>query len=105
MPRLEKYNISIKTILFEYFIQIDKQKTEQVFLNIFDNAIKYSDCTSISIVMLSVQGFIIVSISDNGVGIPKEHLKKVFEPFYTANKTLQNQHGVWVLDLQFVRKL
>ncbi|WP_298837023.1 sensor histidine kinase [Clostridium sp.] len=92
-PRLEKYNIFIETRLFDHFIWIDKQKTEQVFLNIFDNAVKYSDCTSIVIKMFLGHESLIVSITDNGCGIPKEHLKKVFEPFYTANKRLQNQYG------------
>ncbi|MBU3181245.1 sensor histidine kinase [Clostridium psychrophilum] len=104
-PRLEKYNISIKTLLFEHFICIDKQRTEQVFLNILDNSIKYSDCTSIVIEMFLMAESLIVSITDNGVGIPKEHLKKVFEPFYTANKTLQNQHGGMGLGLAICKEI
>ena len=104
-PRLDKYNIFIETLLFDHFLWIDKQKTEQVFLNIFDNAIKYSDCTSIDIKMFIMSGSLIVSITDNGVGIPKEHLKKVFEPFYTANKTLQNQYGGMGLGLAICKEI
>ncbi|MCB2312621.1 HAMP domain-containing histidine kinase [Clostridium tagluense] len=104
-PRLEKYNISIETLLFDHFLCIDEQRTEQVFLNILDNAIKYSDCTSIVIKMFDAAGPLIVSISDNGEGIPKEHLEKIFEPFYTANKTLQNQYGGMGLGLAICKEI
>ena len=92
-PRIQKFGINVETNLISKVINIDKDKTEQVILNILDNAIKYSECTEISVIMKSENKSLKIFIIDNGRGIPKCDLKKVFEPFYTAHKNLQKQRG------------
>ena len=86
-PRLEKYDIAIIKELFDVNLFIDSDKTKQVILNVLDNAIKYSECTSIIIKIEDKDNNIILDIIDDGLGIQKNHLDKLFEPIYRVNKT------------------
>lgn len=85
-PRLQKYDIQIVKELFDVDLFIDIDKTKQVILNILDNAIKYSECTSITIRSERQDNNIILNIIDDGIGIEKEYLEKLFQPIYRLNK-------------------
>lgn len=66
----------------------DKNRLRQVFINIIDNALKYTpECGIINIEVTQVDQNIVIKISDNGCGIPARHLSKVKEKFYKANQT------------------
>ncbi|ACD52267.1 HAMP domain-containing histidine kinase [Clostridium botulinum] len=92
-PRMNKFGIKLNMNLISKSVYADKEKTEQVILNLLDNAIKYSECTEIDIYMENNEDYEIIYIIDNGQGIPKEDLKNVFENFYTAHKALQKKYG------------
>ncbi|NFT93635.1 HAMP domain-containing histidine kinase [Clostridium botulinum] len=92
-PRMNKFGIKLNMNLISKSVYADKEKTEQVILNLLDNAIKYSECTEIDIYMENNEDYAIIYIADNGQGIPKEDLKNVFENFYTAHKALQKKYG------------
>lgn len=69
----------------------DKNRLRQVFVNIIDNALKYTEAGgSIEIVAEKNDSAVIVSVSDTGAGIAPEDLPKVKQKFYKANKT---KHG------------
>lgn len=70
------------------FINGDKNRIRQVFINIIDNAIKYSNegCT-ITIGAEAVGNKVQVIVSDNGVGISKQDLPRVKTKFFKANQT------------------
>ena len=66
----------------------DKNRLRQVFINIIDNALKYTpEGGIINIEVSQVEENIVIKISDNGCGIPARHLAKVKEKFYKANQT------------------
>jgi signal transduction histidine kinase len=68
----------------------DINRLRQVFVNVIDNALKYtSEGGTISVTVLEADGFIRVVISDNGCGIPAEHLPNVKKKFYKANQTVR----------------
>lgn len=85
-PRLEKYDIEIIKELFDENLYIDRDKTKQVILNVIDNAIKYSECTSIIVRMEKKDNHIVLNIIDDGIGIEKSHLDKLFEPVYRVDE-------------------
>lgn len=85
-PRFQKYDIEITKKLFDVNLYIDRDKTKQVILNILDNAIKYSECTSIVLKIEDEDDNIELIIMDDGIGIEKIHLNKLFEPIYRVNK-------------------
>ncbi|MDQ5983194.1 MAG: Adaptive-response sensory-kinase SasA [Eubacteriales bacterium SKADARSKE-1] len=66
----------------------DKARLKQVFINIIDNALKYTPSGGvINVGVREEHGFINIMISDNGCGIPENHLPHVRDKFYKANKT------------------
>lgn len=72
----------------------DKNRLKQVFINIIDNALKYtSEGGGVSISTSEKDGEILISVTDNGCGIPSEHLPNVKKKFYKANH-LQRGSGI-----------
>ena len=68
----------------------DINRLRQVFVNIIDNALKYTaEGGTVEITAKEQTGFIRVVISDNGCGIPAEHLPNVKKKFYKANQTVR----------------
>ncbi|MBN1558686.1 HAMP domain-containing protein [candidate division KSB1 bacterium] len=64
-------------------VYADSGMMEQVFLNLFSNAIKYShENTRIDIVVKNTERNVIVEVHDQGFGIPREALPKIFDKFY-----------------------
>lgn len=67
----------------------DKNRLRQVFINIIDNAIKYSDAKGkITVSVFRIDdGFVDIAVKDNGIGIPAEQLDKVKTKFFKGNAT------------------
>lgn len=73
----------------DYFIEGEEHQLKQVFINVFKNAIEASHgqgklCLTVE---KSDEGFVSVTLYDNGNGISPEILEKIFEPFYTTKST------------------
>lgn len=65
----------------------DRQRLCQVFYNLIDNALKYtSPGGQITVTLTSCASEVIVEIVDNGVGIPAEHLPRIFNRFYRVKQ-------------------
>lgn len=74
----------------EIFLMVvgDKNRLRQVFVNIIDNALKYSDSgDSVTILAGQENGFAVISVADTGVGIKAQDLPNVKAKFYKANST------------------
>ncbi|MCR5816985.1 MAG: HAMP domain-containing histidine kinase [Ruminococcus sp.] len=70
------------------FIYGDRNRLRQVFINIVDNAIKYSDKgDTVSVEAYQQDDRIVISVSDTGIGISKEDLPKVKQKFFKSNQT------------------
>ncbi|NLZ49269.1 MAG: sensor histidine kinase, partial [Clostridiales bacterium] len=90
--RAEKYQIETRSeIHYDLYIKGDKEKLMQVFINLLDNAIKFSPAKSIVEITLDQEKHkAFLRIRDHGIGIPEEEASKVFERFYRA----KNAEGV-----------
>ncbi len=86
-------------------IQGDFLKLEQVFINLIDNAIKYTDKGEIKITLASEDGYIRAEVQDTGIGIPVDHISRIFERFYTVNKSHSRQLGGTGLGLSIVKHI
>ena len=79
---------------------------EQAIVNLLDNAIKYSNSDSkIQVEVLSKDEGITICVSDQGLGIPKEHLPRLFERFYRVDKARSRKLGGTGLGLSIVKHI
>ena len=76
------------------WIEIDTDKMTQVIDNILNNAIKYSpDGGKVTVTMQTTDTQLILSISDQGLGIPKKDLPLIFDRFYRVDKARSRAQG------------
>ncbi|MEL3974741.1 cell wall metabolism sensor histidine kinase WalK [Rossellomorea oryzaecorticis] len=88
------------------FVEIDQDKITQVLDNIISNALKYSpEGGTITFHVKENNGFIEISVSDQGLGIPKENLEKIFERFYRVDKARSRQMGGTGLGLAIAKEM
>lgn len=74
-------------------IKGDETLLKTAFLNLMDNACKFSDDKSVKITFIAKLRSIEISFSDKGIGIPGEDLKKIFTPFYRAGNAHAHTQG------------
>ncbi|MFE8702001.1 cell wall metabolism sensor histidine kinase WalK [Cytobacillus sp. FJAT-54145] len=101
-------SISFNRLLLDYacFVEIDEDKLTQVLDNIISNAIKYSpEGGVITFKMEEKGGLVIVSVSDEGVGIPKENIDQIFERFYRVDKARTRKLGGTGLGLAIAKEM
>lgn len=88
------------------FIEIDEDKLTQVLYNIISNALKYSpEGGQVTFSVKEEEDNIIVSIADQGMGIPKENIGKVFDRFYRVDKARTRQLGGTGLGLAIAKEM
>ncbi len=74
-------------------IKGDEMLLKTAFLNLMDNACKFSDDKSVKITFIAKLRSIEISFEDKGIGIPGEDLKKIFMPFYRAGNARAHTQG------------
>ncbi|WP_159721191.1 cell wall metabolism sensor histidine kinase WalK [Enterococcus sp. CSURQ0835] len=90
----KKYKIVRDFTERELWVEIDTDKIMQVIDNIMNNAIKYSpDGGTITVHLMETHNNIVLGITDEGLGIPKKDLDKVFERFYRVDKARARKQG------------
>ena len=90
----------------EHSCVCDSQKLYQVFLNILDNAIKYSDPGArVDARIEEKESHLKIRIQDTGVGIPEEDLPQLFERFYRVNKDRSRVTGGSGLGLAIAKEI
>jgi len=105
----EKKKISIlqSDVPISLSVEADRAYLEQVFTNLLDNAIKYtSEGGKVTLSAIDKdQKEIQFSIKDNGIGIPKEELHRIFERFYRVDKGRSKELGGTGLGLSIVKHI
>jgi len=87
-------------------VEGDADKLEQVFINVINNSIKYTPNNGkIEISAALVGDKAIVTITDNGIGIPREDIEKVFERFYRVDKARSRELGGTGLGLSICKEI
>ncbi len=88
------------------YIMSDKDKLEQVIINIISNAIKYTpEHGRIEVYSGSLYQDAFIKVRDNGIGIPKENLPRIFERFYRVDKARSRETGGTGLGLAIAKQL
>lgn len=108
--KAKKRNITLafnKNHEFPVFVKGDIEKIEQVLINLIVNSIKYGKPNGKTIV--SVEDYsdkkFIIKVVDNGEGIKKEHISRLFERFYRVDQSRSREQGGSGLGLSIVKHI
>ena len=102
----KKYELVRDYPINSVWIEIDTDKMTQVIDNILNNAIKYSpDGGKITVTMKTTVDQMILSISDQGLGIPKQDLPKIFDRFYRVDRARSRAQGGTGLGLAIAKEI
>ena len=102
----KKYVIVRDYALTPLWVEIDTDKMTQVIDNILNNAIKYSpDGGNVTVSMRTTDTQLIISIADEGLGIPKQDLPKIFDRFYRVDKARSRAQGGTGLGLSIAKEI
>jgi len=104
---IKRKNIRINFSQIDDFKIIgDKDKLIEIFTNLIDNAVKYSnENTDINIIPNKDKNFNVVKIIDQGIGIPKQYIYRVTERFFTVDPSKSRSVGGTGLGLAIVKHL
>ena len=84
----------------------DKERIEQVVINLISNALKYTpDGGKIGVEIAYANEKITLRVRDNGIGVPEEDLQHIFERFYRVEKSRTSETGGTGLGLAIAREL
>ncbi len=86
-------------------IKADPFKLEQVFINLIDNAIKYTERGEVVISLSHENEMVKIEIQDTGICIPREHLSRIFERFYVVDTSRSRKLGGTGLGLSIVKHI
>ncbi len=97
-----KLNLAVSNII----ITADRHHLTNVIFNLLDNAVKYSDKSPVIIVTAANEGNkLLLSVSDEGIGIKKEYIKKIFDKFFRVpSGNIHNVKG-FGLGLSYVKSI
>ena len=102
----KKYELVRDYPINSVWIEIDTDKMTQVIDNILNNAIKYSpDGGKITVSMKTTDDQMILSIKDQGLGIPQQDLPKIFDRFYRVDRARSRAQGGTGLGLAIAKEI
>jgi two-component system phosphate regulon sensor histidine kinase PhoR len=84
---------------------VDRFKMDQVLVNLLDNAINYTEQGGITVRITGTGERLQLAIQDTGIGIAAEHLPRIFERFYTVDKSRARKYGGTGLGLSIVKHI
>ena len=106
----KKRNITLqfdKIYEFPVFLKADKERIEQVLINLIVNSIKYGKTNGITTVGIEsyTEDQFIIKVIDNGEGIKQEHIPRLFERFYRVDQSRSREQGGSGLGLSIVKHI
>ncbi|HJS19298.1 MAG TPA: ATP-binding protein [Anaerolineales bacterium] len=107
-PEAEQKNIHLRVEMdaLPYYLHADQVKITIALSNILKNAIQYTEAGgTVSVKVEEESGYIKVSVTDNGIGIPARELPRIFERFYQVETHLTRRYGGMGLGLSVAKAM
>ena len=107
-PLLDRAGLRLSVTLPAEPIDLDADLTRlaQVFMNLLNNATKFTDRGgSVALTAARELGEVVVTVKDSGIGIPADHLNRIFDMFSQVGSSLERSHGGLGIGLSLVRRL
>ena len=98
-------NISIELPAKPLFVEANAKELYSAIYNYIDNALKYAPNSKIHIELKKIDHSVRYSVTDQGPGIPSEHLPRLFERFYRPDQTRSRKNGGTGLGLAIVKNI
>ncbi|HHQ0291542.1 TPA: two-component system histidine kinase PnpS [Listeria innocua] len=87
-------------------IETDRDKLQQILINLLSNAINYTPVDGkVEVKLINQEAEVIIEVTDNGIGIPAKDIDRVFERFYRVDKARSRHSGGTGLGLSIVKHL
>ncbi|HAB7578019.1 TPA_asm: PAS domain-containing protein [Listeria monocytogenes] len=87
-------------------IETDRDKLQQILINLLSNAINYTPVDGkVEVKLIEQEAEVIIEVTDNGIGIPAKDIDRVFERFYRVDKARSRHSGGTGLGLSIVKHL
>ncbi|MEK4511055.1 sensor histidine kinase [Paenibacillus anaericanus] len=83
----------------------DGLRTEQVLINLLENAVRYTEKGEINVYLQEEPTYVYIAVEDTGIGIPEDELPLIFERFYRVEKSRSRLHGGTGLGLSIAKRL
>lgn len=106
-PFAEKKNLRMEILVARGVKNVysDKLRVEQILLNLVTNAIKFTVAGSITIECSLIRQFVVIKLTDTGIGIEKEEMEKLFKPFMQVDTGLTRKYEGTGLGLSICKRL
>lgn len=105
-PEAEEKGVALSAELSDIpDTSIDVQRMEQAIYNLVENAIKYTIEGGITVHSYTTNDFVAIQISDTGIGIPADHLEKIWDRFYRVDSSRTRKTGGSGLGLYVVKNI
>lgn len=106
-PSFALKNVELNlTCIEDFSIHADPLRLEQVVLNLLDNALKYSnENTTVEFAISKEQNRTVITVADEGIGIPEEQIDMIFEKLFRVEKSRSRTFGGSGLGLAIVKEL
>lgn len=98
-------NLNIEVSDDNFLFSCNNGRICQVFINVIENAIKYTEEGSVNVKLYVKDNFINFTVKDSGIGIPKESVDRIFERFYRVDKARSRKEGGTGLGLSIVKHI
>jgi two-component system, OmpR family, phosphate regulon sensor histidine kinase PhoR len=104
--KITKGEIKLNLDATNFAVMADKHHLTNVIFNLLDNAVKYSDKSPvITVTTINEGNKLLLSVSDEGIGIKKEYIKKIFDKFFRVpSGNIHNVKG-FGLGLSYVKSI
>mgnify|MGYP000845666639 CR=1 FL=1 len=90
----------------DLYAEVNPPLLEQALVNLLDNAIKYSpEHTTVAVSVAQKAGETVIAVTDEGVGVSRDHLPRLFERFYRVDKARSRDLGGTGLGLSIVKHI
>lgn len=102
----QNHGVTISANGSSQLIKANKQMIEELVYNLCDNAIRYNKKNGeVEVAVARTKEGVVLSVQDNGIGIPKEHQERIFERFYRVDKSRSKETGGTGLGLAIVKHI
>jgi PAS domain S-box-containing protein len=107
MPEVDAKGLSLHMQLGEHlpYAEADAQRLRQVVANLVSNAVKFTDSGTVSVSTSADERGVMLEVSDTGVGMSEDYLRRIFKPFNQEDDRLNRDYAGTGLGLALVKRL